>query len=322
MEKKKNIILLTLNAMAFLGTIAWTISEPSYEPVIGILLTGAGLVGLNSSRKERVKKQKDEPVKDQYSSKSTSNQSNKEVLSVESKKVESVKVFPESTVFLYDRFCGAFPGVRGIQWFEDTEEIMQRLSRLLVKPLILKKEDGSSSFNPIWWWRDGNLQIMKFERTGHDTILLNWEELKIEKIAAVNPGSYYQCFVYLLTAPLETSGHHPRTDEEIEWSVNNFGYCREEYGIYKGEYKITRAEYDDGAAMIDGKLIDFNGEAELRARYITPYNVVIAPVNSPINNNKFDRELKNIMNGILHGDETIESLSNAVEALPKREPRG
>ena len=35
---------------------------------------------------------------------------------------------------------------------------------------------------------------------------------------------------------------------------------------------MTRAEYDDGATVIDGKVVDLNGKAKLRIRYITPYN--------------------------------------------------
>lgn len=321
MEKKKHITLLTLNILAFLGTVGWVIADPSFEPVIGIFLTGAGLVGFISPKKEQFKQQNEIQVTKQIIKENVEQETIADHLE-KNINDDIVERFPESTVFFYDRFCAAFPGVRGIQWYDNTEEILLRLSRLLVKPLTLKKEDGTSSFNPIWWWRDGNLQIRDFEITGPNTILLNWEEIKIEKIAAVNPGSYYQCFVYIHAAPMEPTGLYPRTSEEVEWSVNNFGYCREEYGIYKNNYKITRDEYDDGAAMIDGKLVDFNGNAKLRVRYITPYNIVVAPVNSPINNNRFDSNLKKIMNGILQGGESIESLMQAVEKLPKKEPRG
>jgi hypothetical protein len=53
MEKKKNTLLLILNGLAFIGTIAWAIFEPSFEPFIGIILTGAGLVGLGFSKREK-----------------------------------------------------------------------------------------------------------------------------------------------------------------------------------------------------------------------------------------------------------------------------
>jgi hypothetical protein len=95
------------------------------------------------------------------------------------------------------------------------------------------------------------------------------------------------------------TGLYERTQEEIDYLVETFGYCREEYGIYKGKYKVNRCEFDDGAVMIEGGLTDFNGEAELRVRYISPYNFIIAAQNSPVNNVKFDRILKDLCDKII-----------------------
>ena len=233
-----------------------------------------------------------------------------------------VKIFPESTVFFYDRFCSAFPGVRGIKWFPKPEEAITRLSKMLRPPLSLTKDKHSGTLSPVWWWRDGNLHIHKFDKVEDDIVLLNWFELKIDKIAAVNPGNYYQCFVYVQTSPLEQTGLCPRTEDEIQWCVDTFGYCSEEYGLFDKQYKVTRAEYDDNTAMINGELIDFDGDIELRIRHITPYNFIIAAQNSPINNSRFDQTLKQLMNNLLKGTTSLEQVEEVISQLQKREPRG
>jgi hypothetical protein len=62
-----------------------------------------------------------------------------------------------STVFFSNRFAQAFPGVRGISWFENADEIKMRLTTLLANPLRF------SGRTPVWWWRGGNSQIEHFE---------------------------------------------------------------------------------------------------------------------------------------------------------------
>lgn len=219
----------------------------------------------------------------------------------------------ESTVFFSDRFSSAFPGARGISWFEDQKNIEMRLGRLLEEPLDF--EDGS----PVWWWRDGNLHIHSFKSLGEGLYLMDWDEYRITKIAAVNVGDYYQKFVYVETEAMEPTGLYPDVSERVESSVEYFGYCSEEYGLYKGQYKVNRAEYHDNAAVIDGELVELGADVELRVRYITPYNFLIAANQSPINNNQFDRRLKELLNSILSGTENLEGLTNEILRLPKKE---
>lgn len=219
----------------------------------------------------------------------------------------------ESTVFFSDRFSSAFPGARGISWFEDQKNIEMRLGKLLEEPLDF--EDGS----PVWWWRDGNLHIHSFKSLGEGLYLMDWDEYRITKIAAVNVGDYYQKFVYVETEAMEPTGLYPNASERIEASVEHFGYCSEEYGLYKGQHKVNRAEYDDNAAVIDGELVDLGEDVELRVRYITPYNFLIAANQSPINNNQFDRRLKELLNSILSGTEKLEGLTKEILRLPKKE---
>jgi hypothetical protein len=123
---------------------------------------------------------------------------------------------------------------------------------------------------------------------------------------AVNPGIYYQQFVYVRTRASAPTGLYDHS--YIKDMVDLRGDATEEFGLYNGRY-ITRAEYDDGAAVIDGEPVDVRDNVELRVRYITPSNFVLAAQGSPINNTAFDRRRQELLNGILRGDNTVEDLA-------------
>lgn len=215
----------------------------------------------------------------------------------------------DSTVFFQDRFSGAFPGVRGIEWFKDPKVALQRLSLLLKNPISFQNAQ------PVWWWRNGDLHIESFEEMDAVSALMDGQELLIDEVAAVNAGSYYQSFVYVKTKPSERSGlyNQPFDDEVARW-----GFAREEFAVFEG-HLINRAEYDDGAAIIDGTPTPTDGKASLRIRYITPYNFIIAPINSPINNAQFDGIRDGILTQILKDEATLDDFVEAFMKLPKRQ---
>ncbi len=144
------------------------------------------------------------------------------------------------------------------------------------------------------------------------------EELNIRRIAAVNPSSYYRKFVYVEADADQPTDLYPVSDEIIADRVGMFGYADEEYGLVDGKLPVTIAEYDDGAALIDGKPVDIRGRVELRLRFITPYNFLIAPFASPINNNLFDDRLVDFMNRLLQGEDAFDEMLNEIFRLPKR----
>lgn len=215
----------------------------------------------------------------------------------------------DSTVFFNDRFSKAFPGVRGITWFRDPKIAIQRLCLLLESPMVFKDSD------PVCWWRNGDLHIRKFKKIDDSSVLMDEQELLIDEIAAVNAGAYYQSFVYVKTRASEKSGLY---DYPIDAEVADYGFAREEFAEFEG-HLITRAEYDDGAAVIDGVPVSTVGKASLRIRYVTPYNFIIAPINSPINNNKFDRIRDEILTDILRGKATLEDFLEDFMKLPKKQ---
>lgn len=215
-----------------------------------------------------------------------------------------------STQFFSERFAKAFPGVRGIHWFRNSIQAIERLAIFFTKPIVF------SGAHPIWWWRSGDMHIQDFSILSNNTILLDHQELTIDELAAVNAGSYYQEFLYIKAKPSQPSGLYDISS--ISDQVALWGYAREEFARFR-ERPITRAEYDDGAAVIDGRVVELNGEAHLREIFLTPYNLIIAPHESPINNNEFDETRVELLNRILRGEATVEELASAVLKLPRRE---
>lgn len=133
----------------------------------------------------------------------------------------------DSTSFFSERFAGAFPGVGDIAWFDDRSDIAERLSRLFSHPIKF------SNTSPIWWWRDGNNSIDRFENVGDGIFLMNRDELRISKIAAVYGNAYYQSFVYIEVDAMELTGLYPSTIQRVAQARvgHDRAYFYEEYGL-------------------------------------------------------------------------------------------
>jgi hypothetical protein len=227
-----------------------------------------------------------------------------------------------SNWFHNERFTMAFPGVRGLAEIANPEKAVERLAILLEKPLRWIWQDAeysTSGVKPIWWWRGGStMPIEQCIVVGIDEILLDYQELPIQRVVAVNAGAYWQSFVYIETKAKCPTGLYPKLTSEKEAKLKEiFGYIHEEYGAFENRF-VTRAEYDDGAAEIDGKPSRIDG-VQLRVRYLTPFNLVIAPHESPINNRHFDSHFEELMNGILDSKYSVEDLAKEVLKLPKKD---
>lgn len=220
--------------------------------------------------------------------------------------------FDASTPFFSYRFGKAFPGVRGIKEFSNPKECVDRLQILLKKPLSGKKLGG-----PIWWFRGGsNLDINNFERISDEKFLMDCDEIKVKRIVAYAAGEYYKKFVYVEAYPEEETGLYQYDKGHIKLWADKYGYYNEEYAEYENK-KVTRSEYDDGAAVIDGKVVDLKGEAKLRIRYITPYNFIICAQFNPINNDNYDDMMVTLLNGILKGQNSVEEIVEFVNKMPR-----
>jgi hypothetical protein len=216
--------------------------------------------------------------------------------------------------FFQERFSSAFPGIRKTSWFSG-QEGLERVLTLLKPPLTFKTVD-SGEVNPIWWFGRGNLQITNCKQVDVRTLVINVDEYKVSRVAAIYSSSYRRIWVYLETEALLPTGLYAHSQSSLEIAKAKGETYAEEYGIYKGMHKVTRAEYDDGHAMVNGKIEHISGECELRVRHLTPYNLVICAHESPINNSEFDQTLEQLLDSVLRDPASFGALEENISRLP------
>lgn len=216
-----------------------------------------------------------------------------------------------STALFASKLAGAFSGQRGFKWYESKEAIM-RLEKFFEPPLRYQPIGEGATSTPIWWFRAGSsMYIDNFKKLSRTKLLIGIREFKIKRIGVFVSDSYYKSFIYVETSGEKQTGVYKITKEDIKRHIDTFGYSSEEYAIFKNKIKLTREEYDDASKVIKGKVVDTFG-SELRVRFLSDYNFLIAANQSPFNSRKFDIESREKMNKILNGemnaDDLIESL--------------
>lgn len=221
-----------------------------------------------------------------------------------------------SSSFFAERFSSSFPGIRKTTWFEG-QEAVERITQLL-RPHLTFKTTKDSEVSPIWWFGRGNLQIQNFKLLDIRTVLINCDEHKISRLAAVYSTSYKRLYVYVETEPMQPTGLYPKTIEYLALAESEHSVYAEEYALVDGKHKINRAEYDDGHAIINGKLTEIYKQSELRVRHLTPYNFLICAHNSSINNSDFDHDLKILLDEILQDASKFQQLEEKIKNLPNR----
>lgn len=255
---------------------------------------------------------------------------NKLLLVVFSYKTDSkdlaIKATEESTVFFARRMAEAFPGVRGVCKFSDRKEINKRLSILLQAPLKFEQGLDRADTDPVWFFRAGAAEdIQSFLRIGNNKVLMNTDELLIKRIVVYrDSGRYYGQYVYVEVEADKPCGCYSHNEDTMKYMVDKRGYYDEEFAVFKPswylpERKITRQEYDDGSAMVNGKPMRLHGRAELRLRYLTSYNFILAAKFSPFNCREFDRTSGEYFKGMLNGTISVKQFDEYMMAFPKRD---
>lgn len=229
--------------------------------------------------------------------------------------------------FFSQRLTKAFPGVRGLQWFTNPKEIIDRLSILLAKPLSFKIfpgkdfEDGGTT-TPIWWFRAGaSMPIDDFQVLSETKCLIGSDELEVEKLAVYKNASNYREFIYLkmkADSPIENGTN---IKDLISYQLSYKKYATQDYAIYKGEI-IKNEEYEDGAMVADGKVVPFVEDPIFRFRFLTPYNIIICAQSSVYNSHEADLLFQELLDKILEtgNDEELEKYLSRIESINNDSP--
>lgn len=216
--------------------------------------------------------------------------------------------------FFEDRLSEAFPGVRGLQVFRG-QAAVERLQRLLHDPLKIPTDHGYSA--PLWWWHgSSDLEINKFRvlDASNSRCLLGREELIIDEAAVYRDCSRpYRSFVYVSTNADQPTGVQELTEDEIKRQLELRDYASEAVAFWNDRY-ITYEEYDDGYAEIDGKIAKVDG-ADVRIRYLTPYNLFITSITSVFNSLEVDEAMETICKSLLSGNTKLKDVVKFVDGL-------
>jgi hypothetical protein len=226
-------------------------------------------------------------------------------------------IIEHSTVFFSFRLAKAFPGQRGLVWYQPKVAV-ERLKILLQDPLRFKSVGHDSTSDPIWWFRGGSaLFIEKFKALSKTKILIDVYELELKRIAVFISDSYYKSFIYVESKGEKQTGLYNYKTEDIKRHIETFGYSSEEFGLL-GKKPIRREQYDDGATILKDKVVDATN-AELRVRYLSDYNFILAAKQSPYNSKRFDRETKTMFNNLLNGNMLTDAFFEYVDNFVKYE---
>jgi TIR domain len=228
--------------------------------------------------------------------------------------------------FFSSRLNQAFPGVRGLKWFYEPKEIIERLRILFSKPLSFEVYPNKDMLiggisTPIWWFRGGSsMPIKRFRVLSQTRCLINDDEFEVDKIAVYRSMRLYKEFIYLKirgAAPLNSS---ETTDSEIARQVNILKYATENYAIYKGKV-ISAEEYEDGAMFRNGKLIQFEERPTYRRRFLSPYNIIICAQSSIYNSREADVYFADALKELLLSDEKLEEVISVVTDMENDSPQ-
>jgi serine/threonine protein kinase len=137
------------------------------------------------------------------------------------------------------------PGKRGIVRITEPQKI-QRIMNLLADTNDLEL-----------WWTQGSSDCPigePIKQQDEQTWIIDYGEHRIEEIWVKKDDSLDHQFILLQCAPMESFGIYGDDTykyEEAAWFIDRY---------------VTRQEYDDGVAEIDGEVVELERVAELRTR--------------------------------------------------------
>lgn len=232
-------------------------------------------------------------------------------------------LYDATTVFVSRRIAQGFPGVRGLHIYEDKNEINLHLDAFFKSPIVFGDvTDKEGDCEPIWWFRGGQAEaIGSYERLPNGVILLGWNELKIRKIAVFSDSArYYSEYLYIEAEGMPSVYTDHLTAEKVREIADTMGYCDEEYAVVQESgfpLIISRHEYDDGHAEVDGRIIPIHEKAKLRCRYLSPVNFLVAAKFGSFNCNTFCRTSREYFDGLLKGKVSLDQFHEYLMTFPK-----
>lgn len=207
--------------------------DPSYSIIEPIVIK---MLDASPSQRPQSIEEVEKMIKDREHETNNHKEFNNEIRNV----TNDIRVFNE---FL----LSSFPGQRGLVETDNVAQIQLILGRLMEFKNDLQ----------LGWTQGGTGSAIssRFFSINQDTWLMDGMEIQVEKVWAYkNPYAQDRQFLLIKTKPMPSFEIYPEGNEG--W---------QEAGWFKDRY-ITRAEYDDGYAIIDGQSVQLDGTEEIRIR--------------------------------------------------------
>ena len=237
--------------------------------------------------------------------------------------------YVSSDRIFFDRMCDAFPGHRNAEEIDDPDSAIDRLEVLLRDPLRADNPDKQTRYRHPFYWVRGSLDlpIKQFERLNERRCLIDHKDIEISRLVSVRCfDSGERDFVYIEVEADEPADCYKEEyteipiEDKLRQRDSHDGirayHIEEEYGLWNG-HEITRGQYDDGAAIVNGELVSTIGEAELRSHYVTRTNFLITAQKNVVSHRNYQRKYTGIMNAILKGEASLEELIALVGDTPR-----
>lgn len=212
----------------------------------------------------------------------------------------------------HDRLNEVVPQANGLSKIVEPAKIDAILQQVLKEPLVFVQ--GTILHDSLWWFRgDFSLQIEHFQHLRENQYLMGDEELNVKEVTVYLNDERDFSFLYLscaAVAPALADAEGIRNQLEFRtFAYEEVGYIPER-NIY-----VDRFYAEEGYMMISDE--EKVKVSEVRTRYLTPYNLFIAPKESRLNNTgAAGSYLSEACDRLLGGTMLIEEFIPILQKLP------
>lgn len=163
----------------------------------------------------------------------------------------------------------------------------------------------------LWWFRDlANNPVRALEKLSEDIWLIDYHECKIVDLWIYrNTVTITRQYVIVELAPISPFGFY---------DPNNTDRAYEEAAFFNGKY-VTRAEFDDGYAVIDGEVIKLDDTAKPRFRNLHTDFLVLASDAGVFNNTVNDHQVRNVFTALRSSGSVDPILLEPLETMEQPE---
>ncbi|AWP28481.1 hypothetical protein [Paenibacillus sp. Cedars] len=201
-----------------------------------------------------------------------------------------------------DIIRSACPGKRGLVRITEKQKIDYIMKRLAEEYSKLR----------LWWTQgSSDCPIENIRQLDEHIWIFDSSECRIEEIWVKKDSGLDHQYILLQCGPMPRFGIY-----------EDFGQKTEEAAWFLDRY-ITRQEYDDGYAAIDGKVEKIDGRAEIRIREFERDFLFVAtfanPINVDMNRNRNREVVDDVYHAIKDAGEILESELRKIDKL-KRHP--